>query len=207
MTRIGGGGGLRARRQARAPNGQPARRHLGGLRRSTSAATRSTATSRSPSPAAACAFSSRPAPSTPTRSAGWRRGSATRPSSCPSSAAPRVSPGSRTSTTRTPAAILTDLAADDVARLGDELTRTRDGQLVLGRAVAAAEAARWTARRLRARRPRDLPPPRAALSADCEGASTRRASQDGLRRRAGAERTPAADRSTSHARSALPRRR
>jgi len=44
-----------------------------------------------------------------------------------------------------PAAILADLAPDEVARLGDELTRRRDGQLVLGRAVSAAEAARWGA--------------------------------------------------------------
>jgi len=35
-----------------------------------------------------------------------------------------------------PAAILTDLPADAVARLGDELLRTRDGQFVLGRAVS-----------------------------------------------------------------------
>ena len=45
-----------------------------------------------------------------------------------------------------PAAILTDMQADDVMRLGDELTRTRDGQFVLGRAVSADEAARWTPR-------------------------------------------------------------
>jgi uncharacterized protein YktB (UPF0637 family) len=45
-----------------------------------------------------------------------------------------------------PAAILGDLPADEVSRLGDELTRTRDGQLVLGRAVSAEEAARWTPR-------------------------------------------------------------
>src|SRR5262245_26828387 len=43
----------------------------------------------------------------------------------------------------TPAAVLNDLAVDDVTRLGEELTRTRDGQIVLGRAVTAAEAARW----------------------------------------------------------------
>jgi uncharacterized protein YktB (UPF0637 family) len=43
-----------------------------------------------------------------------------------------------------PAANLRDLTADDVARLCDALTRTRDGQLVLGRAVSAEEAARWT---------------------------------------------------------------
>jgi len=44
----------------------------------------------------------------------------------------------------TPAAILTDMTADAVARLTEELTRTRDGQLVLGRVVSAEEAARWT---------------------------------------------------------------
>lgn len=43
----------------------------------------------------------------------------------------------------TPAAVLSDLAPEAVARLADELTRTRDGQLVLGRAVRAEEAARW----------------------------------------------------------------
>jgi uncharacterized protein YktB (UPF0637 family) len=42
-----------------------------------------------------------------------------------------------------PAAVLSDLAPEAVARLADELTRTRDGQLVLGRAVRAEEAARW----------------------------------------------------------------
>ena len=45
-----------------------------------------------------------------------------------------------------PAAKLTDLPADDVARLCDALTRTRDGQLILGRAVSAEEAARWTSK-------------------------------------------------------------
>ena len=76
VARIGGGRGLRPCRQARAPHGEPARRHLGGLRAATSAATRSTAISRWRCPAAACAFSSRPGPSTPTRSAGsaaWKR--------------------------------------------------------------------------------------------------------------------------------------
>jgi uncharacterized protein YktB (UPF0637 family) len=43
-----------------------------------------------------------------------------------------------------PAAVLSTLGADDVARLGDELTKKRDGQLVLGRAVPAAEVVRWT---------------------------------------------------------------
>lgn len=43
----------------------------------------------------------------------------------------------------TPAAFLADLSLEEVARLADELTRTRTGQLVLGRVVAAADAARW----------------------------------------------------------------
>ena len=43
----------------------------------------------------------------------------------------------------TPGAILSDLPAEAVTKLADELTRTRDGQLVLGRVVAAADAARW----------------------------------------------------------------
>jgi uncharacterized protein YktB (UPF0637 family) len=42
------------------------------------------------------------------------------------------------------AAPLSDLTQEQLAELADELTRTRDGQLVLGRAVPAAEAARWT---------------------------------------------------------------
>jgi len=46
----------------------------------------------------------------------------------------------------TPSAVLTDLPADAVARLGDELMRTRDGQFVLGRAVSAEEAVRWKPR-------------------------------------------------------------
>jgi uncharacterized protein YktB (UPF0637 family) len=44
-----------------------------------------------------------------------------------------------------PTAALTALAADDVARLGDELATKRNGQLVLGRAVPAEEAVRWSA--------------------------------------------------------------
>lgn len=43
-----------------------------------------------------------------------------------------------------PAAPLADLTPDRLAGLADELVRTRDGQIVLGRAVAAEEAARWT---------------------------------------------------------------
>jgi uncharacterized protein YktB (UPF0637 family) len=42
-----------------------------------------------------------------------------------------------------PAAILSDLSAEDVGRLADELLRSRDGQLVLGRVIGADEAARW----------------------------------------------------------------
>ena len=44
----------------------------------------------------------------------------------------------------TPAARLDELDPAGWARLGEELTRTRDGQLVLGRRVDAAEAARWS---------------------------------------------------------------
>jgi uncharacterized protein YktB (UPF0637 family) len=43
-----------------------------------------------------------------------------------------------------PAAPLTDLAPEYLAALADELTRTRNGQIVLGRVVAAEEASRWT---------------------------------------------------------------
>jgi uncharacterized protein YktB (UPF0637 family) len=43
-----------------------------------------------------------------------------------------------------PAAALADLSPADFLRLGDELTRVRDGQIVLGRTVAADDAARWT---------------------------------------------------------------
>ena len=42
-----------------------------------------------------------------------------------------------------PAGYLADLSAEALAKLGDELVRTRDGQFVLGRAVAAEEAGRW----------------------------------------------------------------
>jgi hypothetical protein len=38
------------------------------------------------------------------------------------------------------------MSSDEVAQLGDELVRTRDGQVVLGRAVPAQEAARWKPR-------------------------------------------------------------
>jgi uncharacterized protein YktB (UPF0637 family) len=42
------------------------------------------------------------------------------------------------------AAPLGDLTQDQLAELADELMRTRDGQLVIGRAVPAPEAAHWT---------------------------------------------------------------
>jgi uncharacterized protein YktB (UPF0637 family) len=42
-----------------------------------------------------------------------------------------------------PAALLADLSTEEIAGLGDEPTRTRDGQLVLGRLVSESEAARW----------------------------------------------------------------
>jgi uncharacterized protein YktB (UPF0637 family) len=44
-----------------------------------------------------------------------------------------------------PAALLSDLSPEQVTRLGEELVRTRDGQLVLGRVVSSDEAARWKA--------------------------------------------------------------
>ena len=44
----------------------------------------------------------------------------------------------------TPAAALGDMTPEELAGLGDELLRTRDGQLVLGRVVTADAAARWT---------------------------------------------------------------
>ena len=42
-----------------------------------------------------------------------------------------------------PDVVLCDLPPDGMTTLVDELTRTRDGQLVLGRAIRAEEAARW----------------------------------------------------------------
>src|SRR5262245_16458687 len=42
-----------------------------------------------------------------------------------------------------PASALADFTPEKLGELADELTRTRDGQLVLGRAVPADEAARW----------------------------------------------------------------
>jgi uncharacterized protein YktB (UPF0637 family) len=43
-----------------------------------------------------------------------------------------------------PATQLADLDLDGWGALGDELTRVRDGQLVIGRAVPASEAAHWS---------------------------------------------------------------
>ena len=48
-----------------------------------------------------------------------------------------------------PAAMLADLGQEQLVELIDELTRTRDGQFVIGRAVTAGEAARWTDARYR----------------------------------------------------------
>src|SRR2546429_580941 len=42
------------------------------------------------------------------------------------------------------AAPLADLTPEGISELADELTRTRDGQLVIGRATPADEAPRWT---------------------------------------------------------------
>ena len=44
----------------------------------------------------------------------------------------------------TPTAALGDMTADALVAMADEIVRTRDGQLVLGRVVSAEEAARWT---------------------------------------------------------------
>jgi uncharacterized protein YktB (UPF0637 family) len=43
-----------------------------------------------------------------------------------------------------PAASLADLSVDALAAFADDLTRTRDGQMVVGRAVRAEEASKWT---------------------------------------------------------------
>jgi uncharacterized protein YktB (UPF0637 family) len=43
-----------------------------------------------------------------------------------------------------PGGLLSDLSSDLLARLADDLVRKRDGQLVIGRVVAAAEGAKWT---------------------------------------------------------------
>lgn len=49
-----------------------------------------------------------------------------------------------------PTAAFADLSPQQLIELADELTRTRDGQLVLGRAVPAEEAARWSEAEYRA---------------------------------------------------------
>lgn len=49
-----------------------------------------------------------------------------------------------------PAALLADLTPAALGELADELTRTRDGQLVIGRAVPTEEAARWSEPQYRA---------------------------------------------------------
>ncbi|PYM19769.1 MAG: hypothetical protein DMD81_03195 [Candidatus Rokuibacteriota bacterium] len=43
-----------------------------------------------------------------------------------------------------PAALLSDLAGEQLAALGDGLVRVRDGQLVVGRVVPASDAVTWT---------------------------------------------------------------
>ncbi len=42
-----------------------------------------------------------------------------------------------------PAALLADLSTEEIVRLAEELTRTRDGQLVVGRRVSQADAVKW----------------------------------------------------------------
>ena len=49
-----------------------------------------------------------------------------------------------------PAALLASLSPEALAELADALTRTRDGQFVVGRVVPATEAARWTGAQYRA---------------------------------------------------------
>ena len=44
-----------------------------------------------------------------------------------------------------PAAVLADLSSEEIGGLADELTRTRDGQFVLGRLVSEPDAVRWGA--------------------------------------------------------------
>src|SRR5207249_11047646 len=44
----------------------------------------------------------------------------------------------------TPVSALGDMTPEALAQLADEIVRTRDGQLVLGRVVLAEDAARWT---------------------------------------------------------------
>ena len=42
-----------------------------------------------------------------------------------------------------PAAILADLSSEEIVDVADELTRTRDGQFVLGRLVSESDATKW----------------------------------------------------------------
>ena len=49
-----------------------------------------------------------------------------------------------------PSAALSELGPDEFIALANEIVRTRDGQLVLGRVVAAEAAARWTEAEYRA---------------------------------------------------------
>jgi uncharacterized protein YktB (UPF0637 family) len=49
-----------------------------------------------------------------------------------------------------PSALFVDLSVDELAALGDAALRTRAGQFVVGRAVSASEAARWTEAQYRA---------------------------------------------------------
>jgi uncharacterized protein YktB (UPF0637 family) len=49
-----------------------------------------------------------------------------------------------------PVAMLSDLDTDAVIEFADQLVRTRDGQLVIGRVFPAAEASRWTEAQYRA---------------------------------------------------------
>lgn len=56
----------------------------------------------------------------------------------------------RTEHDEEPAQALAGLRGEAFATLADELTRTRDGQLVIGRAVAATEAAHWSEAEYRA---------------------------------------------------------
>ena len=44
----------------------------------------------------------------------------------------------------TPAAALADMTPEALVEMADEILKSRDGQLVLGRVVSAEEAARWT---------------------------------------------------------------
>jgi uncharacterized protein YktB (UPF0637 family) len=44
-----------------------------------------------------------------------------------------------------PAALLADLSNEEIVKLAEELTRTRDGQLVMGRRVSQADAVKWGA--------------------------------------------------------------